>query len=389
MKRDTKIYDVSCLDEQTIRRAQVLCEDDAIAQVETAMEYVSAAGRVIADGGLVVFPTETVYGLGADAFNESAVRAVYEAKGRPSDNPMIVHIARASDVSLLSDTLTPGFVRLVDQFWPGPLTIILPKKDSVPSTVTGGLDTVAIRLPDEPAAIELIRVAGCPVAAPSANLSGSPSPTKASHVIKDLDGLVDVILAGGDCRVGIESTVLDLTSETPTILRPGILSAAELSEVLGKEVVYDSALFNDTTIVLGRDSRLRGNDKDTMNRPLSVPIAASEPQSLVTPKSPGMKYKHYAPKAEMLVVEGIPENVRAEVLRLAALNEKLGLDVGVLLFDEKTYIEAAHDFYAELRALDDQGKDMIIAGALSGSSGVGLAVMNRMMRSAGYNIVKV
>jgi L-threonylcarbamoyladenylate synthase len=355
MKHDTKIYDVSCLDEQTIRRAQVLCEDDAIAQVETAMEYVTAAGRVIADGGLVVFPTETVYGLGADAFNESAVRAVYEAKGRPSDNPMIVHIARASDVSLLSDALTPGFVRLVDQFWPGPLTIILPKKDNVPSTVTGGLDTVAIRLPDEPAAIELIRAAGCPVAAPSANLSGSPSPTMASHVIKDLDGLVDVILAGGDCRVGIESTVLDLTSETPTILRPGILSAEELSEVLGTNCV----------------------------------IAASEPQSIVTPKSPGMKYKHYAPKAEMLVVEGIPENVRAEVLRLAALNEKLGLDVGVLLFDERTYIEAAHDFYAELRRLDDEGKDMIIAGALSDSSGVGLAVMNRMMKSAGYNIVKV
>jgi L-threonylcarbamoyladenylate synthase len=255
----------------------------------------------------------------------------------------------------------------------------LPKKDSVPAVVTGGLDTVAIRLPDEPAAIELIRAACTPVAAPSANLSGSPSPTKAAHVIKDLDGLVDVILAGGDCRVGLESTVLDLTSDIPTVLRPGILSAEELSEVLGTEVVYDAALLNEQKDwIAGQARNDTGDRKDrkgTVHR--------------VSPKSPGMKYKHYAPNADMLVVCGIPENVRAEVGRLAALNEKLGLAVGVLLFDERTYIEAAHDFYADLRRLDDEGKDMIIAGAISDSAGVGLAVMNRMMRSAGYNIVKV
>jgi L-threonylcarbamoyladenylate synthase len=215
---------------------------------------------------------------------------------------------------------------------------------------------VAVRLPDEPAAVELIRLADCPVAAPSANLSGSPSPTKAEHVIADLSGKVDVILAGGDCRIGIESTVVDMTADPPEILRPGILTADMLGAAMDGAVA-------------------------------PPPKAAGDDAG--APKSPGMKYRHYAPKAEMLVVEGRRDRVEAEVARLKQLNERLGNRVGVLLFDEQAYIEAAHDFYARLRELDTEGVDLILAGALSDRDGVGFAVMNRMMKSAGYNIAKV
>jgi L-threonylcarbamoyladenylate synthase len=339
-----------------------MCEKDAIEAVDLAMEHVAEAARVIAEGGLVAFPTETVYGIGANALDETAVRRVYEAKGRPSDNPMIVHIARASDLGLLTPMLSPSIVKLADNFWPGPLTMVLKKKPSVPSAVTGGLDTVAIRLPDEPAAIELIRLAGCPVAAPSANLSGAPSPTEAAHVIADLDGKVDVILAGNDCRVGIESTVVDMTVTPPEILRPGVLTADMLSAATDAEVVYDPGL-------------LRADD--------------SERDAAGAPKSPGMKYRHYAPKAEMLVVEGRRDRVESEIERLKLLNERLGNKVGVILFEEKAYVEAAHEFYARLRALDGDDVDLIIAGALTDKDGVGFAVMNRMMKSAGHNIVKV
>ncbi|MDR3305047.1 MAG: threonylcarbamoyl-AMP synthase [Clostridiales Family XIII bacterium] len=329
-----------------------------------AMEKIRRAAAVIRTGGLVAFPTETVYGLGADAFNTEAVSKVYAAKGRPSDNPMIVHIARASDLGVLTRTLTPRIVKLADNFWPGPLTMILEKRGAVPDVTTGGLDTVGVRLPDSPAAIELIRLAGTPIAAPSANLSGSPSPTKADHVIADLYGRVDMILAGPDSRIGIESTVVDVTGARAQILRPGVLAAEELAEVLGETVELDPAL-------LRRD---RGGEDGRGGAP---------------PRAPGMKYKHYAPAAEMLVVEGNRSRVRDEIIRLKALNEKLGRKVGILLFEEQEYIEAAHGFYAVLRDLDNSDVDLIIAGALSETDGVGFAVMNRMMKSAGYNIVKV
>jgi L-threonylcarbamoyladenylate synthase len=360
----TKIYDITALNPDTIRRAHVLREPDALEAVDRAMEHVTEAARVIAAGGLVAFPTETVYGIGANAFDETAVRRVYAAKGRPSDNPMIVHLARASDVGQLTPMLSPAIVKLADNFWPGPLTMVLEKKPSVPPAVTGGLDTVAVRLPDEPAAQELIRLADCPLAAPSANLSGSPSPTTAGHVIKDLDGKVDVILAGGDCRVGIESTVVDMTTTPPAILRPGILTADMLSAAADTEVVYDPAL-------------------------LQAREGAAEAGADAAPRSPGMKYRHYAPKAEMLVVEGRRDKVEAEIERLKHLNERIGNKVGILLFEERAYIEAAHDFYARLHELDEEGADLIIAGALSDRDGVGFAVMNRMMKSAGHNIVRV
>jgi L-threonylcarbamoyladenylate synthase len=386
----TEIYDVTSLSPENIRRAQVLCERDAIDAVEAAMEHVAEAARVLAAGGLVAFPTETVYGIGANAFDEDAVRRVYAAKGRPSDNPMIVHIARASDIGQLTPMLSPAIVKLADNFWPGPLTMVLNKNTRVPHTVTGGLDTVAVRLPDEPTAIELIRLAGCPVAAPSANLSGSPSPTKPEHVIADLDGKVDVILAGNTCRVGIESTVVDMTVTPPEILRPGILTADMLSAAIDDEVVYDQNL-------LRMDVRSRdltdGSSASDNTVGLSVDgdtgdLSENDGEGIL-PKSPGMKYRHYAPKADMLVVEGQRNRVESEIERLKHMNEQIGNKVGVILFDEQAYVEAAHEFYARLRVLDAEGADLIIAGALTDKDGVGFAVMNRMMKSAGYNIVKV
>lgn len=351
----TKIFDLKKLTNENLEEAYVYGVESLQRKLEKDQKEIQTAADVIKKGGLVAFPTETVYGLGADALNEDAVKKIYEAKGRPSDNPMIVHIARASDIGQLTAKITSDVVKLADSFWPGPLTLVLPKKDNVPDITTGGLDTVAVRIPDDPVAIELIRLSDTPIAAPSANLSGKPSPTKSEHVIEDLDGIVDVILAGSDSRIGIESTVLDLTSEQPTVLRPGIITADQIEAAINKKVaVADSA-----------------KDEDGK------------------PKSPGMKYKHYSPKAEMLVVEGQRNKVESEIKRLKKLNEDQGVKVGVILFEEQAFIEAAHDFFSKLRDLDNEGVDMILAGALSDKDGVGFAVMNRMMKSAGYNIVKV
>lgn len=325
---------------------------------------IQEAAAVIKEGGLVAFPTETVYGLGADALNEKAVAKVYEAKGRPSDNPMIVHIARASDIGQLTPRLSPDIVTLIENFWPGPLTLVVKRKEGVPDRTTGGLDTVGVRMPDSPIALELINWAGCPIAAPSANLSGKPSPTRFEDVVEDLDGKVDAIIKGPDCRVGIESTVLDVSGDTPTILRPGIITPENIEAAIGKKVAVDPALY------VKRPENGRGGEE-------------------FKPKSPGMKYRHYAPKADMTVIEGNREQVKAEIQRLKALNERLGNKVGVILFEEKAFIEAAHNFFAQLRDLDRQNVDLILAGALSDTDGVGFAVMNRMLKSAGYNIVRV
>ena len=333
-------------------------------------ETIEIAAKIIRDGGLVAFPTETVYGLGADAMNADAVGRIYEAKGRPSDNPMIVHISRASDIGQLTRMLSPQIVEIIDNFWPGPLTIVVKKKPDVPDRTTGGLDTVAVRLPDSQVARDLISASCCPIAAPSANLSGGPSPTRAKDVIADMMGRVDAIIEGDDCRVGIESTVLDLSGDVPTILRPGIITAETIEAALGREVKYDASLTDAAKHV-------------------QLDPADGVAEADFQPKSPGMKYKHYAPKAEMLIVEGERSKVKSEIERLKTMNEKLGNSVGVILFEEKAFLEAAHDFFARLRDLDNEGVDMILAGALSDSDGVGFAVMNRMLKSAGYNIVKV
>ena len=327
--------------------------------LNTTESDIKQAADIIKRGGLVAFPTETVYGLGADALNAKAVGRVYEAKGRPSDNPMIVHIARASDIGQLTPMLSAEIVALIDNFWPGPLTMVLKKKDGVPDRTTGGLDTVAVRMPDSEAELRLITLSGCPIAAPSANLSGSPSPTRAKDVIADMDGRIDAIISGEDCRVGIESTVVDMTGETPVILRPGIITAENIEAAIGREVKYDEALLQ----------RAESGD--------------------CTPKAPGMKYRHYAPKAQMTIIEGRRDRVKSEIERLKVLNERLGLKVGVILFEEQAFIEAAHDFFSKLRDLDNEGVDLILAGALSDKDGVGFAVMNRMFKSAGYNIARV
>ncbi|MCL2436889.1 MAG: L-threonylcarbamoyladenylate synthase [Clostridiales bacterium] len=329
----------------------------------TSNEDIKTAAEIIKSGGLVAFPTETVYGLGANALDAAAVKKVYAAKGRPSDNPMIVHIASVSDLDRLASERSAVAMSLMDHFWPGSLTLVLNKGQEVPDIVTGGSDTVAVRMPDDAVALALITAADRPIAAPSANLSGKPSPTKPSHVMDDLSGKIDAIIAGNDCRVGIESTVLDVTGETLVILRPGIVTKEDIEAVSGVHVEFDPALLKE------------------------------EPQNDKTedfkPKSPGMKYKHYAPKARMMVIEGHRDNVKSEIERARKQSEITGDRVGVILFEEKAFAEAAHDFFAKLRELDEQGVDLILAGALSDTDGVGFAVMNRMLKSSGYNIVRV
>lgn len=337
--------------------------------LNTTEKDLETAAEILKNGGLVAFPTETVYGLGANALDPEAVAKVYAAKGRPSDNPMIVHISRASDIGQLTPKLSQRIIRLIENFWPGPLTLVVPKKEGVPDVTTGGLDTVAVRMPDDRVALKIISLAGCPIAAPSANISGKPSPTKASHVIDDLSGKIDAIVCGEDCRVGIESTVLDVSTEVATILRPGIITAENIEAAIGETVNLDPAL------LVNRTADSNGEVNGETDSP--------------APKSPGMKYKHYAPKAQMTVIEGQRERVKSEIERLKTLNEMIGLKVGVILFEEQAFIEAAHNFFSDLRELDEQNVDLILAGALSDKDGVGFAVMNRMLKSSGYNIAKV
>ena len=324
-------------------------------------ENIELAAKLIADGKLVAFPTETVYGLGADALNAEAVGKVYAAKGRPSDNPMIVHIASKEDFSRLTPYITEDMEKMMEAFWPGPLTMVVQRKPMIPDTTTGGLDTVGIRMPDHLVALELIAKSGCPIAAPSANLSGKPSPTTAQHVVDDLDGRVDAIIRSNDCQVGIESTVIDMTGERPMILRPGIITKHDVEAVLGKVVLMDPTL--------NQRPEERGDGE-------------------FAPKSPGMKYKHYAPNAPMLVFEGHPDDVRCAIIEEKILREARGEKVAALLFDEGDQKAAAQKFFAQLREADKSDADVILAAAMP-EEGIGFSVMNRMLKSAGYNIKKV
>jgi L-threonylcarbamoyladenylate synthase len=309
---------------------------------------------------------------------------------------MIVHISRAGDVRMLISELSPDMVRLMDAFWPGPLTIVTLKNPNVPDAVTAGLNTVAIRLPENKIASELIRRAGTPIAAPSANLSGKPSPTRGEHVLSDLFGLVDVILIGNNCKFGIESTVLDISGNRPVILRPGIIGPGEIASVLGKSVELHPSLYHssDSAEALTVSRSVSADDDKAANADGGAcdPTAADDDNATdadSVPRSPGMKYRHYAPKAEMIVLEGNPEMVRLELNRLKILNEKLGRRVGTILFEEDAFLNAAYSLFADLRALDDEGVDLIIAGAISQHDSVGFAVMNRMKKAAGYNIIKI
>lgn len=336
-------------------------------------EKIAIAARVIREGGLVAFPTETVYGIGANAVDESAVKKIFEAKGRPSDNPLIVHIARMDEVFLLAEEVPEIALSLAERFWPGPLTLVLPRSEAVPKTVTGGLETVAVRMPSHPIAHLLIETAEVPIAAPSANLSGRPSPTAAKHVIEDLWGRVDIIIDGGEITHGIESTVLDITSVPPVLLRPGPISVEELREMVGEMAIHPVAM-----------------------------VEAEEGE--IVARSPGMKYRHYAPKAELVVVEGKIDDVVQKIQELLASWKKAGRKTGVLATAEtaKFYVadevrvvgsrqdlrSMARNLFEALRSFDAAGVSSIAAEAVE-PKGIGLAIMNRLKKAAGGNVIKV
>jgi len=326
--------------------------------LSTSEEDMKIAGEIVRNGGLVAFPTETVYGLGADAFDAEAVENIYTVKGRPADNPSIVHIWNREQLKLITPMVTPEMVKVMDAFWPGPVTMICERTDEVPYVTTGGLETVGIRMPSDPGAKSFLRAADCPVAAPSANLSGRPSPTTADHVREDFDGKIDAIIDGGPCEIGIESTVIDLTGEVPMILRPGYMTAEDFQDRLGMPVIMDPAL------------NKKPEDPD------------------FHPKAPGMKYKHYAPKAPMIIFEGDEVKVLEAIEREKNEHEMEGENVVVLEFGENGAIGAAHELFAKLREADREHADIILAAALP-QKGVGFSVMNRMLKSAGFNIRKV
>ena len=334
---------------------------------ETDMKKIKEAANILKSGGLVAFPTETVYGLGANGLDELAVKKIFEAKGRPSDNPLILHVSGLKEMKNLVKGITPEVNNLIDTFWPGPLTLVLEKTDMVPDIITGGLTTVAIRMPSNPIALKLIELSGLPVAAPSANISGKPSPTRGDHVVKDLAGKVDLIIIGGNCDVGLESTVLDMTGEVPVILRPGGITKTELEQVLGRVEV---------------DKGLSGN-------------------SDIVPKSPGMKYTHYAPKAQVYIVKG--SKAVDNINKLAAEYEKQGKDVGILCFDDtyplyhydivksmgnrKDLKEVAANLFNLLREFDKTTVDIILSEAVE-EVDIGQAIMNRLTKAAGYRIIE-
>jgi L-threonylcarbamoyladenylate synthase len=333
-------------------------------------EITSKAAEVIRKGGTVVFPTETVYGLGANALSGEAVKKIFKAKGRPNDNPLIVHIC-CMDMLLyvIGTPLSDKAQLLIEKYWPGPLTLIFKKSGKVPEEITAGLDTVAVRMPDNPIALELIRKSELPIAAPSANISGKPSPTIPEHVITDMKGKVDMILCGSKSRVGVESTVLDMSGDIPTILRPGGVTFEELTEVLG-EVSFDSGIVDGKTV----------------------------------PKAPGMKYTHYAPEADMIIVKGELQKTCERIQQLVDEKAGNGLSVGVLATDEtKDFYsnctvlsmgsrtkseEIASNIFERLRGFDKAGVDIIFAEALE-EEHIGTAVMNRMKKAAGFNIIEV
>lgn len=338
---------------------------------EEEEEALRRGGSIIQDGGLVAFPTETVYGLGGDALNAKSARRIYEAKGRPSDNPLIVHICRLEDMEKLAARVPEEAYRIAEAFWPGPLTMILPKAGLVPPETTGGLDTVAVRFPSDKTAQKLIEYGGGYIAAPSANRSGRPSPTLAKYVAQDMDGRIDMIIDGGPVGIGLESTILDLTLSPPQILRPGFVTAEMLHSVL-KEV--------DTDVTICR---------------------ADSGQA---PRAPGMKYRHYAPRGELTVVEGSPEGVIGYINRRTAAEREQGERTGVICTSESSAhytadvmkclgsrgdeAGIARTLFTVLRELDDEGVTKIYAESFE-TPGLGQAIMNRLLKAAGYRVVRV
>lgn len=329
------------------------------------------AGEILREGGLVAFPTETVYGLGGDGLNPESSRKIYGAKGRPSDNPLIIHICKFEDIYEIVAEVTDAAKKIAEAFWPGPLTLILPKAEKVPKETTGGLDTVAVRFPSHPVARKLIEYGGGYVAAPSANLSGRPSPTLARHVTEDMDGRIEMIIDGGEVGIGLESTIIDLTVEPPQILRPGYITREMLENVLG-QVETDKALL--------------------------------APDSGIAPKAPGMKYRHYAPGGQLEIVEGSEEAVAAYINAHVAADVTAGEKTGVICTAENVEKYRSHvvknvgsrndeesiakNLFLVLREFDEEKVTRIYSESFS-NQGLGQAIMNRLLKAAGYRVVKV
>ena len=344
-----------------IRKVDENCIDEMIME---------EAGALLKEGALVAFPTETVYGLGANALDSEAAAKIYAAKGRPSDNPLIVHIADMDALPLITAEIPEAAKKLAAKFWPGPLTMVMKKSEVVPYGTTGGLDTVAVRMPAHPIALEMIRHGGGYIAAPSANTSGRPSPTLASHVADDMDGIVPLILDGGAVGIGIESTIVDLTDEIPTILRPGFITKEMLQKVVG-EVQID-----------------KGLDAD----------------SQTPPKAPGMKYRHYAPKAELMIVEGSSEAVVAKINALVKENEEKGICTGIIGTEEtisryptgivkcmgtrSDELSISSHLYGILREFDESDAQVIYSESFE-EGAMGSAIMNRLLKAAGHKIIHV
>ena len=347
------------------KRIQVL-DSDRIKE-----EELKEAAQILREGGLVAFPTETVYGLGANALDEEAAKKIYAAKGRPSDNPLIAHISSPEELEPLVLEIPDMAKKLMDLYWPGPLTMVFKKKAIVPYGTTGGLDTVAVRMPSDPVARTLIRLAGVPVAAPSANSSGRPSPTTADHVWQDMAGKIEMIVDGGPVGIGLESTIVDVTGPVAMILRPGAITVEMVREALGEAQI---------------DPAIMGPMKDGEH-----------------PKAPGMKYRHYAPKAPLTLVEGEMEQVVRTINRLAKEALKEGKKVGIICTDETRSCypagmiqsigirareeTVAHNLYAVLREFDDLGADVIYSESFPDDQ-MGQAIMNRLTKAAGYHVIK-
>ncbi|MBS5467722.1 MAG: threonylcarbamoyl-AMP synthase [Clostridium sp.] len=343
--------------------------DGGLTQEDRAV--LAEAAAVLREGGLVAFPTETVYGLGANALDETAARRIYEAKGRPSDNPLIAHIADFEALAPLTAEIPEAGRKLAEAFWPGPLTMVFKKSGVVPHGTTGGLETVAVRMPSDPVARELIRLAGVPIAAPSANTSGRPSPTRAEHVLQDMDGKIEMIVDGGPVGIGVESTIVDVTEEIPTLLRPGAVTMEMLRSVVGETAV---------------DPAITG------------PMRAD-----IKPKAPGMKYRHYAPKADLTLVEGETDAVVSRINALAAEKLGAGQRVGIICTEETkdrypagilksigmraNEATVAHNLYAVLREFDDLEVDCIFSESFQ-TDDLGQAIMNRLNKAAGYHKIQ-
>ncbi len=320
------------------------------------------AANLIKNGNVIGIPTETVYGLGADATNEDAVKNIFIAKGRPSDNPLIVHIHHISKIQEISHNIPELAYKLAEKFWPGALTMVLPKNDCIPFITSGGLDTVGIRIPSCEYARKIIELSGKPVAAPSANRSGYPSPTSANHVFKDMNGRIPVIVDGGECTVGVESTVISFDDEnTVRILRPGFVTAEDISEI-APAVIIDKAI-------------------------------TSEIEEGQKVSSPGMKYKHYSPTADVILVEGDYENFKkfaltyqSDKIYFLVFDSDMDMNIKNMYPYGNTDVEQAHNIFSKLRELDDVGAERIYV-RIPDKKGIGLAVYNRLIRAAGFEVI--